>query len=116
MPPMALKEVENRNREAAGRVAEKVAEKAEEKAEENQVVVRVEGNEKEHSVRIALTDIMDRRVLTMIPPRKDRKVIIIRLPRKGPRHRFLQSTSMMTMIILMAVKKNILRLFHLIPV
>ena len=70
----------------------------------------------------------------MIPPRKDRKVVImdrkmviirvlrkgprqvviIRVPRKGPRHMLLQSTSMMTMmIVLMAVKKNILRLLRL---
>ena len=59
--------------------------------------------------------IMDRKMVTIRVPRKGpRQVVIMSLLRKGPRHMLLQSTSMMTMMmVLMAVKKNILRLLHL---
>jgi hypothetical protein len=133
MTPMVLKVLKEVEK-VTGRVAERVVEKVEGRVAER-VAEKVEGRvvEKVEENQVVRVDIMDRRVLTMIPPQKDRKVVtmilprkgprhmllflIIKPPRKGPRHMLLQSTSTMTTRTMitnfMAVKKNILRLLRL---
>jgi hypothetical protein len=123
MTPMVLKVLKEVEK-VTGRVAERVVEKVEGRVAER-VAEKVEGRvvEKVEENQVVRVDIMDRRVLTMIPPQKDRKVVtmgprhmllflimilprkgprhmllflIIKTPRKGPRHMLLQSTSTMT--------------------